>query len=52
MRIAEAILKTVTVVGVVVGVAAIVLLYFALADPSLIPAPREAPVPLSSVTAR
>lgn len=49
MRIAKALLKAVTIIAVVVGVAAIVLLYFALADPASIPAPREIPVPLSSV---
>lgn len=49
MRIAQAILKAVTIIGLVVGVAAIVLLYFALTDPTSIPAPRQAPVPLHSV---
>lgn len=49
MRISKAILKAVQIIGLVVGVAAIVALYFALADPTSIPAPRQAPVPLSSV---
>jgi hypothetical protein len=49
MRISTAILKAVQIIGLVVGVLAIVVLCFALADPMSFPAPREAPVPLSSV---
>lgn len=37
------------IICLVVGVAATVLLFFSLADPTCIPAPREVPRPLSSI---